>query len=296
MTDRRWRAPVVALALLALIGPAVAALAGEAAITIDGEAVQGALLIGHAPPGSRVDLDGRPAAVADDGRFLVGLGRDAPPAVRLSLRLPDGRRVVRTIAVRQRRYAVQRIDGLPPAKVTPSPEALARIRREQARIDAARARRTPVTWFDSGFQWPLTGRVSGVYGSQRVLNGKPRRPHLGVDIAAPEGTPVHAPADGVVVLADPDLYFTGGTLIIDHGLGLSSVLAHLSRLTVIEGEHVRRGEPVGAVGATGRATGPHLHWGMNLGPVRLDPALVAGPMGGRRGAGPRPTQSAAEPL
>lgn len=294
MTDRRRCGRTLALALVAL------AIAGSApaAVTIDGEPVQGALLIGHAPPGARVELDGRPLALADDGRFLIGLGRDAPATMRLRVRLPDGTREERRLAVRQRRYTVQRIDGLPPKQVSPPPATLERIRAEQALIDAARARLTPVTWFDSGFEWPLTGRISGVYGSQRVLNGRPRRPHFGVDVAAPAGTPVRAPAAGVVALAQPDLYFTGGTLIIDHGLGLSSIFAHLSRLLVVDGEHVQRGTVVGEVGATGRATGPHLHWGMNLGTVRLDPALVAGPMprSARAAVRPRPTQSAVEPL
>lgn len=132
--------------------------------------------------------------------------------------------------------------------------------------------------YSTGFAWPLTGRISGVYGSQRVLNGEPRQPHYGVDVARPEGTIVSAPAPGIVTLVQPDLYYSGGTLIIDHGRGLSSSFIHLSRILVAVGDRVETGDPVAKVGATGRATGPHLDWRMNLGDVRLDPALLAGPM------------------
>ncbi len=132
--------------------------------------------------------------------------------------------------------------------------------------------------YAEGFGWPLTGRISGVYGSQRILNGEPRQPHYGVDVARPTGTVVTAPAPGVVTLVEADLYYSGGTLIIDHGRGLSSTFIHLSEILVEPGQQVETGDAIAKVGATGRATGPHLDWRMNLGPVRLDPALLAGPM------------------
>ena len=190
----------------------------------------------------------------------------------------DGRIERRVIEVAPREYRIQRIDGLPREKVTPPEAVLARIREEGARVAAARANDDPRTDFRDGFVWPLTGRISGVYGSQRVLNGEPRRPHFGVDVAAPTGTPVAAPADAVVRLADDDLYFSGGTLIMDHGHGLTSTFIHLSKILVEPGQRVRQGEVVAEVGATGRATGPHLDWRMNLFDARLDPQLLTPPM------------------
>ncbi|MFQ5972971.1 MAG: M23 family metallopeptidase, partial [Alphaproteobacteria bacterium] len=167
---------------------------------------------------------------------------------------------------------------LPPRKVTPSEEDLARIRREAARIQAARARDSAEGWFLDGFRWPVRGRLTGVYGSQRILNGEPRAPHLGVDIAAPRGTPVHAAARGFVALAEADLFFTGGTVVLDHGHGVSTIYSHLDTLEVSAGVVVEQGQRLGTVGSTGRSTGPHLDWRVNWFQVRLDPVLVAGPM------------------
>ena len=145
-------------------------------------------------------------------------------------------------------------------------------------VAAVRRVDRPETWFQTGFIWPVTGRISGVFGSQRVLNGEPRRPHMGVDIAAPEGTLVKAPADGMVVLVHPDMYFSGGTMIIDHGHGLTSAYLHMEDIWVEEGQILKQGDPIGTVGATGRVTGAHLDWRFNWFDQRLDPVLVAGPM------------------
>lgn len=191
---------------------------------------------------------------------------------------PDGRRETRRLTIAQRRYDVQRIDGLPERMVTPDAAALPRIRAEAELVARARDVETAETWFRGGFVWPVVGRISGVYGSQRILNGEPRQPHYGVDIVAPRGTTVQAPADGRVVLAHPGMYFTGKTLILDHGYGLTSAFLHLDEILVGEGALVRRGTPIGRLGATGRASGPHLDWRMNLFEVRIDPALLAGPM------------------
>jgi murein DD-endopeptidase MepM/ murein hydrolase activator NlpD len=190
----------------------------------------------------------------------------------------DGRSEERHLAIAPRQYAVQRIEGLPPAMVTPPPETLARIKAEQEKINQARATVIREALYAAGFTWPVTGPISGVYGSQRILNGQPRAPHMGVDIAAPGRTPVRAPADGVITLAESDLYYTGGTIILDHGLGLSSIFLHMSRIEAHVGERVRQGDEIGQVGATGRATGPHLHWGMNWQDAKLDPALLVPPM------------------
>ena len=216
--------------------------------------------------------------VGPEGAFVFGFGRDAPPQARLAVIAPDGAREERRLSITQRQYDIQRLDGLPPEKVTPPPELLERIRRENALVDDARRRDFPQAWFLGGFAWPTVGRISGVYGSQRILNGEPRQPHYGVDIAAPIGTPVRAPADGIVTLAKPDLYYTGATVIIDHGYRLSSTLMHLDRIDVQVGQRVRKGEVVAAVGRSGRVTGPHLDWRMNWREARIDPALLVPPM------------------
>ena len=264
---------VVAALLLLLPLPAVAD-----ALQLTGKAVQGGLMQGRVPSGSTVLIDGEPVRVSPDGLFLVGFHRDENAAQTVKAVLPDGGEVEQVIAPQPRQYKIERIDGLPPKKVTPPPEALARIQAESAQVKEVRRLDAPRTDFANGFQWPVHGRISGVYGSQRILNGEPRRPHFGIDIAAPTGTPVSAPADGVVTMAHSDMYFSGATLILDHGHGLSSSFLHLDSITVSEGQRVRQGEQIGTVGASGRATGPHLDWRINLFNRRLDPQLLVGPM------------------
>lgn len=264
------------LALLLALGffaPAQADPSGTA-IALHGALEQGGLAIGRAAPGSRVFLDGRELRVAADGSFVLGFDRGAPAEAVLVLRRPDGTEAVRRLAVVARDWPVQRIDGLPPKKVTPDPAGLARIRTEGALIAAARERDTDRPWFVGGFAAPAAGPVSGVFGSQRILNGEPRAPHSGTDIAAPAGSPVRAAADGVVSLVHPDMFFTGVTVMIDHGHGLASVYAHLESAVLAAGRAVRRGDTIGRVGASGRATGPHLHWGVSWFGVRLDPETV----------------------
>lgn len=255
---------------------ALAVNAGE--LNWQGPWTQGGLIVGQAPPGTRLELDGQTVPVAPDGAFVFGFGRDASPQARLSVAFPDGRREDRILSIAPRQYEVQRLSGLPPDQVTPPPGLLERIRRENALVDAARRQELTQPYFQRGFVWPVTGRISGVYGSQRILNGEPRQPHYGVDIAAPVGTPVRAPADGIVTLAEPDLYYTGATLIIDHGYRLSSTLMHLNRLNAKVGQRVLKGEIVATVGKSGRVTGPHLDWRMNWREARIDPALLVSPM------------------
>jgi murein DD-endopeptidase MepM/ murein hydrolase activator NlpD len=247
-------------------------------LKLDREPLQGVLIIGRTVPGTTVTIDGSAVRVSDDGVFLLGFGRDAPSKARLSAKFPDGSRSHRDLRVAQRSYNVQRVDGLPPRKVSPSEQDMVRIRQDIALAKKARARNDPREDFLAGFQWPVKGRISGVYGSQRVLNGEPRRPHFGVDVAAPVGAIVRAPADGVVTLAHGDMFFSGGTLIVDHGHGLSSSFLHLSAILVNEGDRIQQGEPIAKVGATGRVSGPHLDWRMNLLGNRLDPQLLVGPM------------------
>ena len=251
----------------------------ETDVRLVGPSTQGGLLGGCVMPGSVVELDGVPVRVSEEGRFLVGFGRDAPPQAEIAIVFPDGQRRRLSLEVTQREYPVERIDGLPVEKVAPEGEEnLARIRAEARMVGNARSIDDPRTDFLSGFRWPVVGRISGVFGSRRILNGKPRQPHYGVDIAAPAGTKVRAPADGVVTLVHPDMVLSGGTLVVDHGHGLSSAFLHLARILVNQGERVRQGDPVAEVGATGRATGPHLDWRVNLFERRLDPSLLAGPM------------------
>ena len=251
---------------------------GAGELNWQGSLIQGGLITGRAGPGTRLELDGQPVSVGPEGSFVFGFGRDAPPQARLTVIFPGGAREERLLPIVQRQYDIQRLDGLPPSQVTPLPALLDRIRRENARVDEARQRDIPQAYFLSGFAWPTVGRISGVYGIQRILNGEPRQPHYGVDIAAPVGTPVRAPADGIVTLAEPDLYYTGATLIIDHGFRLSSTLMHLDRIDVGVGQRVRQGDAVATVGKSGRATGPHLDWRMNWREARIDPALLVPPM------------------
>lgn len=244
------------------------------AVELDGEAVQGGLLFGVSSPGSQVLLDGAEIMVSADGRFVIGFDRDETGERTLSVREPDGLEKTLTLTVAPREYEIERVDGLPPSTVTPDPAALERIRREAEMVAAARARRDPRTDYAEGFAWPAGGRISGVYGSQRILNGEPRRPHYGLDIAAPTGSPVFAPADGVVTLVHSDMYFSGGTIVLDHGQGLSSTFLHLSRTLVETGTAVSQGDLIGEIGATGRASGPHLDWRMNWLDRRVDPRLL----------------------
>ena len=253
--------------------------AAQTGIHLDGSHMQGGLLRGRVAPGSVVEFEGDPVRVSQGGWFLIGFGRNAPPQAALAVVFPDGRRERQILKVAPREYRIQRIDGLPPRMVTPrSEEDLARIRKEGRMVREVRLIDDSRTDFLGGFRWPVKGPISGVYGSQRILNGKARRPHFGVDIAAPPGTKVFAPADGVVTLVHPDMFFSGATLIVDHGHGLSSAFLHLSRILVNTGARVTQGQPIAEVGASGRVTGAHLDWRMNLFKRRIDPELLVGPM------------------
>lgn len=265
-----------ALLLLLLLLSAPATAAGP--LALDGELRQGAVVIGQTDPFARVRFDGRPIRVGPEGHFVIGFDRDAPQTQLLEVRFPDGEALRRELDIARRDYDIQRIDGLPPRQVTPPEEEIPRILREVRRVKEARKRDDPRQDFLQEFQWPVQGRITGVYGSQRVLNGEPRRPHYGWDIAAPAGTPVLAPAAGIVTVADPDMYYSGGTLVLDHGHGLSSAFLHMQALTVEVGQRVERGEQIGEVGSRGRSTGAHLDWRMNLFERRVDPRSLVGPM------------------
>jgi murein DD-endopeptidase MepM/ murein hydrolase activator NlpD len=264
--------------LAALVMLVWGGIAAAQPLQLEGDLVQGGLVRGLVPPGSAVRFAGRALRVDPEGRFLIGFGRDEASGATLTVRYPDGSELTRRLEIARHEYQIERIDGLPPPQISPSAEDLVRIAAEGRLIAAARARDSGEPGVAGKFAWPATGRISGVYGSQRILNGEPRSPHRGVDIAAPEGSPVGAMADGVISLAVPAMFFTGGTVMIDHGYGLHSIYAHLSEVAVAVGQAIGRGEPIGRVGATGRATGPHLHWGVFWFERALDPALLVGPL------------------
>jgi murein DD-endopeptidase MepM/ murein hydrolase activator NlpD len=240
--------------------------------SVTGALTQGSLVTGSAPPGSLVALDGRPLRVTADGRFTFGFAPDQTKAALVTVRYPDGGGDSRSFIPSARQYETQRVNGLPQKTVTPPPEVAARIAHEAETIYLSRLNDSAGSDFLSGFDWPAPGILSGVFGSQRIDNGVPMTPHYGVDMAAPVGTPIIAPADGVVSISD-DYYLDGGLTLIDHGQGVSTAYLHQSKRLVKAGEAVKRGQRIGLIGATGRATGPHLHWAMNWFEVRLDPSL-----------------------
>ena len=254
--------------------PAAAVVAGDQRIVFPAAASQGALVFGKVPGGSIVRYAGRVLRPTPYGTVVFGIGRDESGPVRVDVQRPDGLSESASITVTPRDWPIERIDGVPPATVNPPPAIAERIEREQAMVVAARERDDDRADFVQSFVWPVQGRISGRFGNQRVYNGSPKSPHSGMDIAVPQGTPVLAPAAGIVTFANADLYLTGGTVLLDHGHGVSSNFLHLSRIDVKVGDRVEQGQVIGAVGATGRATGPHLHWGMNWFDVRIDPLLV----------------------
>lgn len=266
------RAALPALLLL------LAALPVQSA-TMTGQPIEGGLLFVQSAPGTTASLDGKPIPVAQNGSFLVGFHRDSPGSVVLRIREPETEVQRIELQVAQREYGEQRIDGLPSGLVTPPTDILQRIRDEAERVREARAAPVTTPHYLNGFEWPADGCITGVYGTRRILNGEPRQPHYGIDLAAPRGTQVRAAGDGVVVMAERDLYFSGGTLIIAHGQGLTSTYLHLSSIEVARGDRVQKGAPVATVGSTGRSTGPHLDWRFNWENARLDPELLvpAGP-------------------
>ena len=243
-------------------------------VVLRGDFIQGGMVAGQGALGARVVLDGADVPVSRDGFFLLGFSRGAEPIANLDIQFAGRHAERQRIAIDQRDYDIQRIDGLPRRKVTPDPEDLIRIRAEGLLMQDARSGKALQLGFQSGFVWPARGLISGVYGSQRILNGEPRRPHFGVDIAAPTGTPVIAPADGQVTLVHPDMFFNGKSIVLDHGLGFTTVYIHLSDASVQPGQWVKQGEVIGKIGETGRVTGPHLHWGARVRNIEIDPALL----------------------
>ncbi len=240
-----------------------------------GQFIQGGLVILHLQPQTGVFLDGIAIPVLDDIAIL-GFGRDAPEAIELGFKRLKQQHSAH-IFLRARTYDIQRINGLPPKFVTPPPEDLPRIKTEGTLKRQALDTFTPHSWFLDGFTWPVTGKITGIYGSQRFYNNEPRRPHYGIDIAAPLSTAIRAPASGRVSLAQEDMYFEGGLIFIDHGMQLSTAYLHLNDIYVKAGDHVKAGDIIGTVGSKGRSTGAHLDWRAYWNGRRLDPALLVAP-------------------
>ncbi len=245
----------------------------ESAMQVEkGDLTQGGFVILKTEPGQVWTYHGHKLKADNQGRLLIGFGRDAK--LKQTLKRIERNRLQEQfeLSLKPRQYTVQKINGLPKNKVTPDKVTQGRIWRDIKLAKQARRLKLPKPYFDSGFIWPTSGTISGIYGSQRILNGHPRRPHLGVDIAAPTGQVVVAPADGKITLAKK-MELSGNTLMVDHGWGLRSTVMHLNKIYVHKGEEVKKGQPIGEVGKTGRATGPHLHWGMSWFNTRLDPTL-----------------------
>ena len=242
-------------------------------VVLNGKFTQGALLRGQAPAGAKVTLNGETVQTNKDGKFVIGFEREAPLQQTLVVKLDNGQKWQRDITLEKREYNIQRIDGLEQKMVSPPAEVTARIKQDNINVANARSGNTDLDALFTRFEWPAKGVISGVYGSQRILNGVPKWPHYGLDIANETGTPVYAPVDGVVTIAD-DLYYSGNTLILDHGMRVFSTFLHMDTITVEVGETVKQGEQIGTIGSTGRSTGPHLDWRINLGNTRLDPQTI----------------------
>ena len=239
-----------------------------------GDFKQGSFILGKTDPNSKVFIDDRKVRVSNDGYFAFGLDRDRKNNVLIKIKNKGETKLIEK-KVFKRKYKIQRIDGLPPKQVTPPPEVYERIKKDNVLIGKARSIDTAYNFFKDKFIYPIDKYIiTGVYGSQRILNGKPRRPHYGIDFHAPEGTPVKAMMDGEVTLSEKDMYFTGGTIIFDHGHGISTLYMHMKDINVKVGQKIKKGQIVGTLGQSGRATGPHLDIRLNWFDVKLDPASI----------------------
>ena len=244
-------------------------------VSLSGQFAQGGLIFGQTEPGAVASIDGEPVMVGVGGEFVFGFGRDSALNALLVVELPDGQVYRRDLEIADREFKVERINGLNQSKVSGFTEAqLKKIGEDSDLKKSARKETHPQADWANGFDWPARGRISGVFGSQRVLNGEPKRPHSGLDIARPTGTPVKAPAAGIVRLAKSGMYFEGGLVLLDHGHWVESAFLHLSRLDVVPGQRVEKGDVIGAIGMTGRATGPHLHWSVKWRGQLVDPQLL----------------------
>ena len=243
------------------------------AVEFKGKFLQGHFIIGITDPASKIIVDKKEVRVSQDGYFVFGIDRDRKFDVTIT-KILDGKKEKIIKKVLKRKYNIQRIDGLEESKVTPPESVYKRIKAENNRIGEARAINSELPFFKDQFIMPVKGIISGVYGSQRILNGKPKWPHYGIDIAAKQGTEIKSSGTGVVTMAEDDLYYTGGTVIMDHGHGISTIYSHLENVIVSVGDKINQGDIIGTVGSTGRSTGPHLDFRVNWFQTRLDPMSV----------------------
>ena len=243
------------------------------ALEFQGKFLQGHFILGKTEKGSEVFIDKKQVKVSMNGYFVFGIDRDRKFDVEIT-EIKDGNKNKIIKKVFKRKYNIQRIDGLPENKVTPPESVYKRIKDENGRIGKARAINSDLTFFTAKFIMPVEGIISGVYGSQRILNGKPKWPHYGIDIAAKKGTKIKSSGSGVVTMAEDDLYYTGGTIIMDHGHGISTIYSHLEDIMVNIGDEIKQGDIIGTVGSTGRSTGPHLDFRINWFQTRLDPMSI----------------------
>ena len=243
------------------------------AIEFEGKFLQGHFIIGSTDPSAKIIIGKKEVKVSEDGYFVFGIDRDRKFDLIIT-KIKSGKKEKIIKKVLKRKYNIQRIDGLEESKVTPPESVYKRIKEENNKIGEARAINSDLPFFKNQFIMPVEGIISGVYGSQRILNGKPKWPHYGIDIAAKKGTKIKSSATGVVTMAEPDLYYTGGTIIMDHGHGISTIYSHLEKIKVKVGDEVLQGDIIGTVGSTGRSTGPHLDFRVNWFQTRLDPMSV----------------------
>ena len=240
------------------------------AIEFKGKFLQGHYIVGITDPSSQIIIDKKKVKVSKDGFFVFGIDRDRKFDLTIT-KITSGKSEKLIKKVLRRKYNIQRIDGLEESKVTPPESVYKRIKEENNKIGKARAINSDLPFFKNQFIMPVEGIISGVYGSQRILNGKPKWPHYGIDIAAKKGTMIKSSASGVVTMAEDDLYYTGGTIIMDHGHGISTIYSHLENVMVSVGDKINQGDIIGTVGSTGRSTGPHLDFRVNWFQTRLDP-------------------------
>ncbi len=254
------------LVLLFLTSPAYA-------IEFQGKFLQGHFILGITNPNAKIFVGKKEVKVSSNGDFVFGIDRDEKYDLTFT-KILNGKKTIITKKVMKRKYNIQRIDGLAESKVTPPESVYKRIKKENNAIGKARAINSNLQFFKEKFIMPVEGIISGVYGSQRILNGKPRWPHYGIDIAAKQGTFIKSSGSGIVTMAEDDLYYTGGTVVMDHGHGISSIYSHLENVLVTVGDKINRGDIIGTVGSTGRSTGPHLDFRINWFQTRLDPMTV----------------------
>jgi murein DD-endopeptidase MepM/ murein hydrolase activator NlpD len=242
-------------------------------IEFTGKFFQGHFIVGKTDPNAKIIIDKKNVKVSNDGYFVFGIDRDRKFDLKIT-KVLDNKKDIFIKKIFKRKYNIQRIDGLPENKVTPPESVYKRIKEENNKIGEARAINSDLIFFKDKFIMPVDGIISGVYGSQRILNGKPKWPHYGIDIAAKKGTPIKSSGRGVVTMAEKDLYYTGGTIIMDHGHGISTIYSHLENILVSVGDQINQGDIIGTVGSTGRSTGPHLDFRVNWFQTRLDPMTV----------------------